>query len=63
MNSVLPGDIDPQSASDSVCTRTPRKRAATANKTAQTVAFLLSDTANYTLGQHLCVDGGLGCAV
>ena len=59
MNNVLPGFIDSLPEKQQFRERIPMGRYGTSNEIAQTVAFLLSDTAAYITGQNIRVDGGI----
>jgi len=59
MNNVLPGYIETYETHDALREAIPLKRQGTVGEIAGTVAFLLSDAANYITGQNIYVDGGL----
>lgn len=59
MNNILPGFIDNHDISDDTRQTIPMKRAGKLNEIAKTVAFLLSEDADYITGQNIRVDGGL----
>jgi NAD(P)-dependent dehydrogenase (short-subunit alcohol dehydrogenase family) len=63
MNNVLPGYIDSLPEKEERRARIPLGRYGHASEIADTVAFLLSDSAGYITGQNLRVDGGLTRAV
>ena len=59
MNNVLPGFIDSLPEKREFRERIPMGRYGTTEEIAETVAFLLSDGANYITGQNIRVDGGI----
>jgi NAD(P)-dependent dehydrogenase (short-subunit alcohol dehydrogenase family) len=59
MNNILPGFIDSLPEKEEFRRRIPMGRYGTADEIAETVAFLLSDAANYITGQNIRVDGGI----
>ena len=59
MNNILPGFIDSLPEKQEFRDRIPLGRYGTTDEIAATVAFLLSDSANYITGQNLRVDGGI----
>ncbi|MFA0962617.1 SDR family oxidoreductase [Roseivirga sp. BDSF3-8] len=59
INNVLPGFIDTFDVSDERLNLIPLHRAGKKTEIADTVAFLLSDSAGYITGQNIRVDGGL----
>jgi NAD(P)-dependent dehydrogenase (short-subunit alcohol dehydrogenase family) len=63
MNNVLPGYIDSLPEKEERRAKIPLGRYGRESEIADTVAFLLSDSAGYITGQNLRVDGGLTRAV
>ncbi|MDF1746340.1 MAG: SDR family oxidoreductase [Gimesia sp.] len=59
MNNILPGFIDSLPEKEEFRNRIPMGRYGTTNEISETVAFLLSDGANYMTGQNLRIDGGI----
>jgi NAD(P)-dependent dehydrogenase (short-subunit alcohol dehydrogenase family) len=59
MNNVLPGFIDSLPEKEDFRKRIPMGRYGTTEEIASTVAFLVSDGAQYITGQNLRVDGGI----
>ena len=59
INNVLPGFIDSLPENAAFKARIPMSRYGTTTEIAETVAFLLSDGANYITGQNIRVDGGI----
>lgn len=59
MNNVLPGFIDSLPEKQEFRDRIPMRRYGTTDEIARTIAFLLSDGAQYITGQNLRVDGGI----
>jgi NAD(P)-dependent dehydrogenase (short-subunit alcohol dehydrogenase family) len=59
MNNVLPGWIDSLPTTEERQASVPMKRYGTAEEIAATVAFLVSEGADYITGQSIRVDGGL----
>lgn len=59
MNSVMPGFIDSHEQSNELIKTIPAGRLGKVEEVAQTVAFLVSDSAAYINGQNITVDGGL----
>ena len=59
MNNILPGFIDSLPEKKEFRDRIPAGRYGTINEIAETVAFLLSDSAAYITGQNIRVDGGV----
>ncbi len=59
MNNVLPGFIDSLPETEERRRRIPMGRYGTVEEIAQTVRFLLSDSAGYITGQNIRVDGGI----
>ncbi len=60
MNNVLPGFVDSYPIDNETKENIPMQRSGSVIEIAKTVAFLLSDDADYITGQSICVDGGLG---
>jgi NAD(P)-dependent dehydrogenase (short-subunit alcohol dehydrogenase family) len=63
MNNVLPGYIDSLPEKEERRAKIPLGRYGHESEIADTVAFLLSESAGYITGQNLRVDGGLTRAV
>lgn len=59
MNNVLPGFIDSYDATEASVARIPMGRVGRVAEIADTVAFLLSDSAGYITGQNIRVDRGI----
>jgi NAD(P)-dependent dehydrogenase (short-subunit alcohol dehydrogenase family) len=59
MNNVLPGFVENWPVADAVQHGTPIGRTVKLTEIADTVAFLLSDSAGAITGQNILVDGGL----
>jgi NAD(P)-dependent dehydrogenase (short-subunit alcohol dehydrogenase family) len=59
MNNILPGFIDSLPEKEAFRKRIPMGRYGTMDEIAETVAFLLSDSAKYITGQNIRVDGGI----
>ena len=59
MNNILPGFIDSLPEKDVFRARIPMGRYGTTDEIAATVAFLVSESANYITGQNIRVDGGI----
>jgi NAD(P)-dependent dehydrogenase (short-subunit alcohol dehydrogenase family) len=59
MNNILPGFIDSLPEKEAFRNRIPMGRYGTVDEIAETVAFLLSDSAKYITGQNIRVDGGI----
>jgi NAD(P)-dependent dehydrogenase (short-subunit alcohol dehydrogenase family) len=59
MNNVLPGFVDSYPIDNETKENIPMQRSGSVIEIAKTVAFLLSDDADYITGQSICVDGGL----
>ena len=60
MNNVLPGFVDSYPIDNETKENIPMRRSGSVKEIAKTVAFLLSNDADYITGQSICVDGGLG---
>ncbi|MGB5928787.1 MAG: SDR family oxidoreductase, partial [Cyclobacteriaceae bacterium] len=63
INSVQPGFIDTFDVSAEKLDRIPLNRPGKRGEIADTVAFLLSDSAGYITGQNIRVDGGLSRSI
>ncbi len=59
MNNLLPGFIDSLPEKEEFRSRIPMERYGTTDEIAETVHFLLSDSAAYMTGQNIRVDGGI----
>ena len=59
MNNLLPGFIDSLPEKEEFRNRIPLGRYGTTDEIADTVAFMLSDSASYMTGQNVRVDGGI----
>ncbi len=59
MNNLLPGFIDSLPKKEAFRSRIPLGRYGTTAEIADTVAFMLSDSASYMTGQNIRVDGGI----
>lgn len=69
INTVLPGIIETdmsrpvrQQAASKLLERIPARRFGRADEVANLVAFLVSDTSDYIVGQAIAVDGGLSAS-
>lgn len=64
VNAVSPGGVfsgQNDAFVEAYSARVPLGRMAKATEIASVVAFLLSDSSSYIVGQNICVDGGLSC--
>lgn len=59
MNNILPGFIDSLPEKEQFRSRIPMGRYGSIDEIAETVSFLLSDSAEYITGQNIRVDGGI----